>query len=142
MLARLKVRDAILLTVLALSVGAAAGEQPAFVVRRPTIVAFFPPAKQAELATDADTNEALADFQVYATRVREPLRKLGVDFHEVYAKSFKVRIGTTTTTFRPRKITVGYYFVALGKKPRVEYGVITDSDILEIAKQYFGTAGK
>jgi hypothetical protein len=123
MVRRLRVIAGVLLTVLATSLALAAGEQRTFDVRRPTIVAFFPPVKQAELKTDPDTNEALADFQVYATRVREPLRKAGVDFHEVYTPSFRVRAAGKVTTFRPTEAKVGYYFVAPGKKPRVEYGV-------------------
>jgi hypothetical protein len=78
--------------------------------------------------------------QVYAARVREPLRRAGIDFHEVYAGSFRVRIGNKVVTFRPGEVKVGYYFVAPGKKPRVQYGVDTDDDILRIAGEYFGIA--
>jgi hypothetical protein len=34
----------------------------------------------------------------------------------------------------------GYYLVAYGKKPQIEYGVMTDTDLLDLAKQYFGLA--
>ena len=47
-----------------------------------------------------------------------------------------IKVGTATTNFRPVK-GVGYYFVASGKKPRVEYGVLTDSDLLHAARNYF-----
>lgn len=110
-------------------------------VVRPTIVAFFPPVTEAELSKDWDT-EALADFQVYAERVRKPLKQRHIDFHEVYAHSFAIRRGKTATTFKPLKVNVGYYFVAPGKKPRVEYGVTTDDDLLQIADEYFGTKKK
>ena len=53
-----------------------------------------------------------------------------------------MRVGVKTTTFRPGKITVGYYFVAPGKKPRIEYGVNTDDGLVDIAKEYFGKVGK
>jgi len=33
---------------------------------------------------------------------------------------------------------VGYYYIAPGRKPRLEYGVATDLDILQIASDYFG----
>lgn len=116
---------------------AAAKELP-IVVHRPTIVAFFPPVTQSELR-DQETNEALSDFQFYAERVRDPLRKAGIEFQVVYGHSFSVRLGKTITTFRPGKADVGYYFIGPGRKPRVEYGVVTDVDLLKLAEQYFET---
>ena len=62
-----------LLTVRTMLVSAA--ENPPLVeAEGRTIVAFFPPVSDAELQKDADTNEALTDFRLYATQVREPLR--------------------------------------------------------------------
>ncbi len=29
-----------------------------------------------------------------------------------------------------------------GKKPRIEYGVMTDADLLQVANDYFGTSAK
>jgi hypothetical protein len=114
-------------------------KQPVVVVRGPTVVAFFGPVPQSKLDKDPDANESLADFQLYATNVRGPLRKAGIEFHELYAHSFRLRIGSKLTTFKPVKIDVGYYLVARGKKPRIEYGVMTDSDLLRVANEYFGT---
>jgi len=121
---------------------AAAEKSPVVVVRGPTIVAFFEPVPQAKLAKEPDTNEALADFQLYATSVRKPLRKAGIEFHELYAHSFRLRVGNKLTTFRPGKVGVGYYLVAPGKDPRVEYGVMTDADLLQLANEYFGISAK
>ena len=39
--------------------------------------------------------------------------------------------------FTPKADTPGYYLVQRGRKPRVEYGVTTDVDLLALAKQYF-----
>jgi len=116
----------------------AAEKQPVVVVRGPTVVAFFEPVPQAKLNKDPDKNAALADFQFYATNVREPLRKEGIEFHELYARSFQLRIGNKVIKFRPVKVDIGYYLVAPGKKPRIEYGVMTDSDLLQVANEYFG----
>lgn len=116
--------------------------QPVFVVRQPTILAFFPPVTSKELDQDPDTNEALSDFQLYANQVRGPLSKLGVDFQQVYARSFRVINAGRTTTFHPAGTKVGYYFVAPGRKPRIEYGVETDLDILQVAKDHFGITAK
>jgi hypothetical protein len=116
----------------------AAEKQPVVVVRGPTVVAFFEPVPQVKLEKDPDANEALADFQLYAASLRAPLRKAGIEFHELYAHSFRLRVGNRLTTFRPIKADVGCYLVAPGKKPRIEYGVMTDSDLLQVANTYFG----
>jgi hypothetical protein len=114
---------------------------PTFDVRRPTILAFFPPMSDADMAKNPDMNEALSDFQLYASQSKEPLAKIGVDFQQVYARSFRVRVGASTTTFRPTKAEVGYYFIAPGKKPLVKYGVMTDTDLSDLARRYFGNLG-
>src|SRR4051812_37099314 len=117
-----------------------AAETPSIIaVKGPTVVAFFPPVTKAELEKDPDTNEALADFQTYAARVREPFKKSGIELHEVYTHSFQLRMGNTVTRFHPTKEQIGYYFVAPGKKPRIEYGVLTHVDLLDIAHEDFGT---
>ena len=131
-----------LLAILVMSLVPAFGAQPSFVVHGPTVVAFFPPVQQKELETDADTNEALADFQEYTRRVRDPFRKEGVDFHEVYALTFRIRVGSKVTIFHAGDVKVGYYFVAPGKKPRIHYGVETDIDLLQIDADYFGLVNK
>lgn len=118
-----------------------AGKHPLIVIRRQTVVAFFAPMTQAELKNQADSDEALADFQFYAARLRKPLNDSGIDFEEVYASSFSVQRGNRTRTFRPGKVKVGYYFVAPDKEPHVEYGVMTDTDVLQFAQNYFGRAG-
>ena len=119
----------------------AAEKQPVVLVAGPTIVAFFPVTK-AELQKDSDANEALADFQFYAQQVREPLKKSGIEFSEVYAYSFRLRIGKEATEFKPAQGNVGYYLIAPGKKPRIEYGVMTNTDLLQVANEYFGTSAK
>jgi hypothetical protein len=126
------------LCALSVTLGAAEKQPVVVVVRGPTVVAFFEPIPQSKLEKDPDTNEALADFQFYAKNVREPFRKERIEFHELYAHSFQLRNGKRLTTFRPGKVNVGYYLVAPGKRPRVEYGVMTDSDLLQVANQYFG----
>ena len=122
-----------------LTVAAGSAEkQPLIAVRGPTVVAFFEPVPQAQLDKDPDASEALADFQLYASNAREPFRKAGIEFHEVHAHSFQLREGKRLTTFRPAEAKVGYYLVAPGTKPRIEYGVMTDADLLQLAHEYFG----
>jgi hypothetical protein len=121
---------------------AAAEKQPLVEVRGPTVVAFFEPVTQEELEKNPDTNEALADFQLYAKQVRNRLMEAGIEFHELYAHSFRLRVGKRLTTFQPTTADVGYYLVAPGKKPRIEYGVMTDADLLKVANEYFGISSK
>jgi hypothetical protein len=109
-----------------------------FVIHRPTIVAFFPPVTAADLDSDENTSEALADFQFYAGEVRTPLLNAGIDFREADAPSFRIRVGTKVRTFHAGKIGIGYYFIAPGKRPHLESGVMTDADLLEVARKYFG----
>jgi hypothetical protein len=107
-------------------------------VHGPTIVAFFPPVTQAELDKDPDGNEALADFGLYAAQFRDGLGKTPITFTTLYTESFRVKVGEVTTVFRPDKVKVGYYLVAPNKRPRIEYGVRTDDDLTQIAREYFG----
>lgn len=91
---------------------------------------------------DPDANESLADLQLYAREVREPLKKRGIEFHELYTRSFRIRVGKAVTTFRAAKVDVGYYFIAPGKEPRIEYGVMTNADLLQVASEYFDRSAK
>jgi hypothetical protein len=125
------------LGIVCVSLAQRAPKVPIVDVQSPSIVAFFPSTSTADLA-NPDTNETLSDFQLYAQRVRQPLSEAGINFREVYANAFVIRVGTKTTTVHPR-IEVGYYFAAPGKKPRIEYGVMTDADLLHAAAQYFDT---
>jgi hypothetical protein len=108
------------------------------VIHGPTIVAFFPSVTAKDLDSDANTNEALSDFQFYNGEVRNSLHKARIEFREADAPSFRIRCGNTVRTFRTGKISVGYYFVAPNKEPHIEYGVMTDVDILDAARKYFG----
>lgn len=110
------------------------------VVNRATVVAFFPPVSDEEMKKDPGANESLADFQFYAAKLRPQLADKGIGFEEVYASSFDIQSGAKTIKVRPKEIEVGYYFVAPGKEPRVQYGVMTDIDVLEVAGEYFHQA--
>jgi hypothetical protein len=114
--------------------------EPVFVIHGPTIVAFFAPVTRQELDSDPDTNEALSDFQFYYGQAREPLRKAGIDFPDTNSLSFRIRIGKKLQRYRMSKIGVGYFFIAPGKEPHIVYGVMTDEDLLDAARKYFGIA--
>jgi hypothetical protein len=114
---------------------------PILDISKATVLAFFTPVpKTVSKKEAADSNEALADFQFYGHQVTKSLADIGVDYREVYAPRFVVRIGNATTPFRPAK-GVGYYFVAPGRKKCVQYGVLTDIDLLHVARECFGVNG-
>jgi hypothetical protein len=117
-----------------------AQSRPTYNIDKPTILAFFAPVNQAQ-SKDVAADETRADFQFYGQQVRKPLATMGVDYKEIYMPGFVVRVGHVTMTFRPAN-GVGYYFVAPDKKPHVKYGVMTDSDLLQAAHNYFGANGK
>jgi hypothetical protein len=110
---------------------------PVVVVRGPTVVAFFPPVTKEELDRSPDTNEALSDFQLYARQARPALAARGVAFEELYTRSFRVSDGKRVKVFRPGSVRVGYYFAIPGKKPHLEYGVMTSDDLIDTAERYF-----
>jgi len=130
----------VLLSVLSMPLLAAERERT-FVIRRPTVIAFFPPVSEQELS-DTGHNDSLAHFQYSANEARKPLHDAGITFIENYAESFRIRLAKAVNTFRPEKIKVGYYLIAPGKEPRIEYGVLTEDNLLKIAREYFGVAIK
>jgi hypothetical protein len=113
---------------------------PVFVIHGPTIVAFFAPVIGGELKNDADVNEVLGDFQLYYGQASAPLRKAGIDFPDTDTLTFDVRIGKKVRRYRMNALGVGYFFIAPGKEPHIEYGVMTDADLLIAARKYFGIA--
>lgn len=119
---------------------ASAGEKQArIVVTHPTIIAFF---GHDPSLTEDDANEVLSDFQLYAQRAHDPLTQRGIELRVVDASEFNVVVGKTVTAFKAAKVQVGYYLIAPGRKPRVEYGVTTDTDLLQLADEYFGANRK
>jgi hypothetical protein len=132
---------AVAVVLLVLTLGfrdAGATGAPVFIVRTRTVVAFFAPVSDRDL-DDEDTNEDLSDFQYYDDEVRAPFKKAGIELHETYTRSFSVRLKGKVLEFRTtRNNDVGYYFIVPGKKPHVEYGVMTDQDLLDVAHDYFG----
>jgi hypothetical protein len=112
-----------------------AGKLPVIVIHRRTIIAFFVGANEVR-EIDADGNESLSDFQLYAYQAKGPLKKMKVDLLDTTSATFSVQTGTKIVDFHPAQ-KIGYYFIAPGQEPRVEYGVHTDDQLIEIASRYF-----
>ena len=111
----------------------------AFEVSGPTVIAFFPAAGKSG---NADTNESLSDFQLYTASAQQLLRGEKVAFQVVYTRSFELVQDGRLVKFRPPKAAPGYYFAMPGRRPRVEYGVMSDKDVERVAQEYFGGAMK
>ena len=116
----------------------AAEKTPVIDVSGPTLIAFFAPVTQEEVDKNDETSEALSDFQWHLREVKQKLQKAGITVHELYTRKFEVETGNKKKVFKPGKIDVGYYFVKPGKSPKVEYGVMSNIDIIEAAGEYFG----
>jgi len=129
-------RALMLLVLIPARVGFSQKQPPSFEITGPTIIAFFSPVTQNQ----TDDNEALSDFQFYFSKVGDPLKRAGISLYRADAHSFRVRNAGRSQTFRSGKIVVGYYLVSPGVAPQIQYGVMTDSDLLEIARKYFHRA--
>lgn len=92
---------------------------------------------ESELDKNPDMNEALSDFQLYVSKAGPRLTAAGVDFEVASSTRFRIKIGSATRVFKAGRISVGYYFIAPERQPHIEYGVMTDDDIVETAGKYF-----
>jgi hypothetical protein len=108
----------------------------AIVVTKPTVIAFFAPMTQAEANSGEDDAEALSDFNFYAYQVEARLKQAGIRLEVINGRWFRVRVGGKVATVRIGN-DAGYYFIAPGKKPHVEHGVMTDEDLVDVARKYF-----
>ena len=77
----------------------AAQSSPTYNIGKPTILAFFTPVSQSE-PKEAGADEALADFQFYGHQALKPLAKMGVDYKEIHASGFVVKVGEAAPTFQ------------------------------------------
>jgi hypothetical protein len=117
-------------------VAAAAEQQTRFVITGPTLISFFLDYTDDEILADGG-NEALSDFDFYLPAAEDQLKEAGVQVHAVFkVKSFQVKMGSRWRTVKPRE-TVGYYFIAPGREPRLEFGVEDTESIVDFARGYF-----
>lgn len=101
------------------------------VVSGPTVIAFFMAGRSKELSS-----AARADFERYAAKAAPALKEAGIDFHELYPKrSIEIQTQGHTQVLKPR-FGVGYYFLTADGKSKIEYGIKTDTHLLQHARQY------
>lgn len=112
-------------------------ENPIVVVRGPTVVACFVPVSDAEMEKYPNLNESLADFQLYTAQARKPLQERGIAFSVLSAHRFRMQVRGNVVNYLVGG--VAYYFIAPGKRVHVHTGVMTDTELVEAADQYFGS---
>jgi hypothetical protein len=113
----------------------AAVPQTRFFITKPTLISFF--LDYTDEQVEKEGNEALTDFLFYLPYAEKILREAGVEVHAVVkVKSFDVKAGRRWRTVRPSD-KVGYYFIAPGREPEMEFGVEDTESILELARKYF-----
>jgi hypothetical protein len=102
------------------------------------LISFFLDYTDAQVeAGEEGINEALSDFLFYLPAVEDKLTRAGVEVHAVFkVKSFQVKLGSRWQTVRP-KTGVGYYFIAPGRQPHIEFNVSDTDSILGDAGEYF-----
>jgi len=119
------------------SAATAAEQQTRFVITGPTLISFFLNYTDDEILAEGG-DEALNDFVFYLPAAEDQLRRAGVQVHAVFKlKSFQVKMGSRWRTVQPRAQDVGYYFIAPGREPRLEFGVEDSETIVDSAREYF-----
>ena len=109
------------------------------VVTGPVLIALFPDVSQAEVDADGDLNEALADFQWYLPGAFAALAAAGIQAHEVYADTLRLRDPADparTLSFDAREVR--YVWLRPGHAPRTVDTVMQDLGLLQVSAEYFG----
>ena len=104
----------------------------------PTLIAFFPPDVSAQIDAGGDEATALDDFGHHLASATDSLRALGVRVVGVGTRTLHVvQDGRTNVFAVPRdSADLGYYLVAPGRPPLVQYGVLSDTDLVDVAQEY------
>jgi hypothetical protein len=104
----------------------------------PVVVAYFA-TTQAEVDSDGDMYEALADFQYYLPAVASGLAACGVGMMETYSSEIFFMREKTIERFLPRELDmpVGYRMMNRSRADHTLNGVHTDVDLLTAAVEYF-----
>lgn len=102
-------------------------------VSGPTVIAFF---KYDGCLNRPNCEDALDDFQCYLRRIHERFDESAIRIHECYRPSFEVEVRGQKKQFTQN--SVGYYLISPDKEPRVELGVVTDADLVQLMTEHFG----
>ena len=107
-------------------------------MRGPTLIAFYPNAPQAQVDSSEELSTVLDDFSFHLSTARDSLAAQGFTTVERPGRLFTVVEGTQARTIAAAldSADVGYVFVAPGRRDRFYYGVMTNSDLIEMAHRF------
>jgi hypothetical protein len=107
-------------------------------IASPTVVAFFNYASVQP--NDPNLPDVIEDFRLTVQRLRERLDDSVIAVHECYQSWFEVNVpGKALQHFTVGPEGAGYYLVSPAVPAKVEYGVMTDEDVINLMRQHFGT---
>lgn len=107
--------------------------------RTRTIIYFGPAQTELDVISGKDIDEALDDFAYYISRTDTTMRRLGIKTEYNTADVIEVPYGETQQIIVNRRVqSFGYIFTNGKKKPLIIDYVLTDLDLIELAKDYFG----
>lgn len=107
--------------------------------RTRTIIYFGPTQSELDIVNGKDIDEALDDFTYYISRTDSTMKKLGIKTEYNTADFIQVPYGESQRIVVNRRVQpFGYIFTDGKKKPLVIDYVLTDLDLIETAKDYFG----
>jgi hypothetical protein len=107
--------------------------------RTRTIIYFSPVQSDLDVAYGKDLDEALDDFAYYISRADSTMKKLGIKTVYNTSTVIEVPYGEAQRITVDRRVqSFGYIFTDGKKRPLVIDYVLTDLDLIETAKDYFG----
>src|SRR3954469_18838551 len=108
----------------------------------PTLIAFYPPVRQAQVDSSDDLSEALGDFSFHLSAAQDSLRALGFTIVERPYDSLRVVEGATSREIKLSRDSaqLGYVFIAPGRRDEISYGVMTNMDLINTARRIVGRA--
>jgi len=113
-------------------------EAPVIEVKGPTVITYFKEISEEELNKGEGDAEAANDYSYYLYKVEKRFKTSGIALRSILGTRFRVKIGDKSIDYSDDEIGVGYYFIVPGKEPDSEKGVMTDEDLIDTARKYFG----
>jgi hypothetical protein len=108
------------------------------VLEGPTVVAFYPAVTQTQVDSSADLSTVLDDFSYHLSTATDSLRKLGFRIVERPHGAIRLLNGTSSREVTPARDSadVGYLFASPGRQDRIWYGVMTNADLIDAAREF------
>lgn len=107
-------------------------------INGPTLLAFYPAVTQAQVDTSEELTTVFDDFSYHLSTAADSLRALGVKVEERPVGQLRFIEAGEKRQFMPAKDSsdFGYLFLAPRRAMRVHYGVMTNTDLVQSAREY------